>query len=49
MDGNPGEWVVAFHGVGEPSGTAVNNIAAGTGLKVGPRQQHCNDLCIRTN
>lgn len=47
MDGNPKEWAVAFHGVGEPTGLAVNNIAL-TGLKIGPRSAFETSTCTRT-
>ena len=47
MDGNPGEWAVAFHGVGDPSYFAVPKIAKEM-IKIGELIKSRNAKCIKT-
>ena len=46
-DGNPDEWAVAFHGVGDPSYFAVPKISR-EGLKVGIMNASTGRKCIKT-
>ena len=48
MNGNPGEWAVAFHGVGDPSYFALPKISK-EGLKVGTMNAFTGSRCIKTN
>ena len=47
MNGNPGEWAVAFHGVGDPSYFALPKISS-EGLKVGTANGFTNYKCTKT-
>ena len=47
MDGDPGEWAVAFHGVGDPTYFAVPKISR-EGLKVGIVNYYTGRKCIKT-
>ena len=47
MDGNPGEWAVAFHGVGDPTYFAVPKIAKES-VKIGAPIKNRNVICTKT-
>jgi hypothetical protein len=48
MDNNPGEWYVAYHGIGNPDNKVMHQIVSNImkeGMIPGPRQVHENDKC----